>query len=234
MVLFHSHVSVSSLDFGVTKKRYSLLLFLVFFPRRPDVPQREQPEWRTAVAVAFLCLIHGVVTAIISLVFITRHPGAVQAWANVLGITAAVLACVQYFPQIWTTYRLRHVGSLSIPMMVIQTPGSFVWAWSLFSRYGISGWSTWGVYCVTGCLQGCLLVMGINFEIQARRRGEEDDVSNVSLVRLTLILNFDLIGLSPLVNLGLKVRVMPTMAVSKPTMKAQLWSRMEFRARERH
>ena len=82
---------------------------------------------------------------------------------------AAGLAAIQYFPQIWTTYNLKHVGSLSIPMMLIQTPGSFVWAASLAARLGTEGWSTWGVYLVTGCLQGCLLAMGIYFEVQARR-----------------------------------------------------------------
>lgn len=55
--------------------------------------------------------------------------------------------------------------------MVIQTPGSFVWAGSLAARLGIEGWSTWGVYLVTGFLQGSLLVMGIYFEVQARKTG---------------------------------------------------------------
>ena len=63
--------------------------------------------------------------------------------------------------------------------MVIQTPGSFVWAGSLAARLGAEGWSIWGVYLVTGCLQGCLLVMGIYFELQARKSGIilESDVS---------------------------------------------------------
>lgn len=69
---------------------------------------------------------------------------------------------------------LKRVGSLSIPMMVIQTPGSFVWAASLAARLGSEGWSAWGVYLVTGCLQGTLLVMGIYFEVMHRRREKED------------------------------------------------------------
>jgi hypothetical protein len=77
------------------------------------------------------------------------------------------------------TYSLAHVGSLSIPMMLIQTPGSFVWAGSLAARLGTEGWSTWGIFLVTGCLQGCLLVMGIYFELKARREAQalEDSVS---------------------------------------------------------
>jgi hypothetical protein len=77
------------------------------------------------------------------------------------------------------TFSLAHVGSLSIPMMLIQTPGSFVWAGSLAARLGTEGWSTWGIFLVTGCLQGCLLVMGIYFELKARREAQalEDSVS---------------------------------------------------------
>jgi hypothetical protein len=53
-------------------------------------------------------------------------------------------------------------------MMCIQTPGSFVWAASLAARLGKSGWSVWGLYMVTGCLQGTLLFMGSYFEIMHR------------------------------------------------------------------
>lgn len=109
-------------------------------------------------------------------------PMHLGTWANVLGIMATVLAAIQYLPQIWTTWNLGHVGSLSIPMMLIQTPGSFVWAGSLAARLGAEGWSTWGVYLVTGCLQGCLLGMGIAFEVKARRTTESgsDSVSTLS------------------------------------------------------
>lgn len=69
---------------------------------------------------------------------------------------------------------LKRVGSLSIPMMCIQTPGSFVWAASLAARLGKEGWSAWGVYLVTGCLQGTLLVLGIYYELN--QRGQQKDL----------------------------------------------------------
>lgn len=58
--------------------------------------------------------------------------------------------------------------------MCIQTPGSFVWAASLAARLGKEGWSAWGVYLVTGCLQGSLLVMGIYFELLRKRSNAEE------------------------------------------------------------
>lgn len=148
------------------------LLFLVFFPRAPSLPIIETEKkhtWKTAVTVAFLCLLHGLITVIVSATLIMAYPHHLGIWANILGVTATILAAIQYLPQIWMTWTLGHVGSLSIPMMLIQTPGSFVWSGSLAYRYGAEGWSNWGVFLVTGCLQGCLLAMGICFEVKARR-----------------------------------------------------------------
>jgi len=58
-------------------------------------------------------------------------------------------------------------------MMCIQTPGSFVFAGSLAARFGKSGWSAWGVYVITGCLQGTLLVMGSYYEIMNQRKEKQ-------------------------------------------------------------
>ena len=124
--------------------------------------------------MAGISVVHAIVTAIISAVIATMYPEHLQAYANALGLLATVLASVQYFPQIFTTWRLKHVGSLSIPMMCIQTPGSFVWAGSLFARVGWDGWSTWTIYVVTGILQGTVLAMGIFFELRNRRRKEDE------------------------------------------------------------
>ncbi len=161
----------------------SLLLFLVFFPRGPTLPVDDierQYTWKTAVTVALICLLHGLAVIFISAALMLSRPHHLGTWANILGIMATVLAAIQYFPQIWMTWHLGHVGSLSIPMMLIQTPGSFVWSGSLAARLGIEGWSTWGVFLVTGCLQGCLLVMGIYFEVQARKAKQSTEGEGVS------------------------------------------------------
>lgn len=77
--------------------------------------------------------------------------------------------------------------------MLIQTPGSFVWSGSLAVRLGIEGWSTWGVFLVTGLLQGCLLVMGICFEVKARREKQNTEGEAVSNSICFKILNANLI-----------------------------------------
>lgn len=143
-------------------------------------------NWKSAVAVAFLCFFHFLATLFMSLAIVLRHPQYSGSWANLLGVIAAVLSITQYIPQIHKTWKLGRVESLSIPMMLIQTPGSFVFAASLAARLGSEGWASWGVFVITGCLQGSLLVMAICFEIKARK--DVDGLENDDqAVRFSLI-----------------------------------------------
>jgi len=150
-----------------------LALFLIFFPQPGPEPHPsdapERPTYRTALFVVLLSILHCLILLVLSVVFLLWYPKHLQTWATVLGLFAALLACIQYLPQLWTTWKLQNVMSLSIPMMCIQTPGSFVFAGSLAARLGVEGWSSWGMYVVTGLLQGCLLGMGIWFELRDRR-----------------------------------------------------------------
>ncbi|PLN79851.1 hypothetical protein BDW42DRAFT_171975 [Aspergillus taichungensis] len=157
-----------------------LFLFTFYFPREfpepaqvtPGYPKPSPgPTYRTALIVCVICILHATAMLIVTIAVGLKQPSALQSWSNFCGIQAAILASIQYFPQIWTTLRLRCVGSLSIPMMCIQTPGSLVWAGSLAARLGTKGWSTWGVLIVTACLQGTLLVLGIFFEYLGPNKG---------------------------------------------------------------
>jgi hypothetical protein len=151
-----------------------MFLFLIFFPTpgpEDHVPDSPPPaSWKDALIVVLTSVAHFVVVFFISIILQLWYPNRLQIWATILGLFAALLACIQYIPQLWTTWRLQHVMSLSIPMMCIQTPGSFVLATSLAIRLGAGGWSAWGVFIVTGLLQGCLLAMGIKFELRDRRK----------------------------------------------------------------
>lgn len=123
----------------------------------------EEPRWQTAVMVATVVLVHILVTVVVSAIIVLIFPSQLSSWAVFNGILAAGLAAVQYIPQIFMTYHLKHVGSLSVPMMCIQTPGGFLFAASLAVRLGWSGWSTWGIFLLTGVMQGILLGMALYY-----------------------------------------------------------------------
>ena len=161
-----------------------LLLFLLFFPRAsPMEPSSTnssaQPSYKTAILVTTACGINALLTLVVSFLVIHLAPASLQGYASALGVAGTLLAGAQYFPQIFTTWRLQSVGSLSIPMMCIQTPGSFVFAGNLAARLGWAGWSTWGLFIFTGILQGTVLAMGISFAIRDRRKRREMEEGNV-------------------------------------------------------
>lgn len=106
--------------------------------------------------------------AVLNIVLTSYFPAALQSYANTLGMAATLISLVQFLPQIYTTYVLKSAGALSIPMMCIQVPGSYVWAASLAVRLGWAGWSIWGLYMVTGFLQGIILVLAITYEVRER------------------------------------------------------------------
>ena len=155
------------------------MLFLIFFPRAtafiPPQQLQDRPTYRTALIVTALATFHALLLAVLTTVIGAMAPEYLQSYANVLGICAACLTSIQYFPQIWTTWKMGRVGSLSIPMMCIQTPGGFVWSASLAARLGWAGWSQWGIYLITATMQGVLLIMGSIFELKARRNKKAGD-----------------------------------------------------------
>lgn len=172
----------------------SLLLFLIYFPRASPLASpatsRNSPSERAALTVTLLSVLHFVVIVACTFYFslltsedtphtpetIPQPSRQLVAWANFLGVQAMVLAGLQYIPQLYTTWTLKHAGSLSIPMMCIQTPGSFVWAISLATREGTK-WSSWATFVLTGMLQGGLLVMCVVWEMKNKKEGTKDSAS---------------------------------------------------------
>lgn len=162
----------------------SMLLFLIFFPRDLSTVEEEQdsemPTWKEAVLVLGASIAFFVVALFGSVVFVYALPSHVRGWANFLGLLATLLAAIQYIPQILMTWKLQETGSLSIPMMCIQTPGSFVFAASLYARLGPGGWSAWGLFIFSGILQGFLLAMAISFVLRDRKAQEAQTVSHAN------------------------------------------------------
>ncbi|GAA5971570.1 hypothetical protein JCM11641_000645 [Rhodosporidiobolus odoratus] len=104
-----------------------------------------------------------------------EHPQerAVRVWASTLGLLSVALACAQYAPQLVLTASRKLVGSLSVPMMVLQTPGSFIFVYTLAIRPGV-GFTAWATYFVTGVLQGTLLVLCLMWKRRQAREGVDD------------------------------------------------------------
>jgi len=80
---------------------------------------------------------------------------------------------IQDAPEIYTTWKLKLVGALSIPMMCIQTPGAILMVTNLAIRPG-TNWTSWAPYAAAGIMQGFLLVLCFVWKARQRRLGVDD------------------------------------------------------------
>ncbi|GJJ68943.1 hypothetical protein EMPS_01289 [Entomortierella parvispora] len=162
------------------------VLYLIYFPAYKKAPQLQihsrrfkflpapSEEWKVSVLIAHVVAAHLIICVLVTIYMLVwvggpEHP-LTSAWASFLGITSVLLATIQYVPQIMRTFRRKSVGALSIPMMMMQTPGAALLTLSLALRPG-ANWTTWIVYAVTGCLQGTLLIMCIYYHYRAKTYG---------------------------------------------------------------
>jgi len=138
-------------------------------------------EWALSIVVACIAAIHLLFLFIMTVYLLSTStlspdgalPPPISSWATFLGVSSALLATVQYAPQLLHTYRMKLVGALSIHMMLIQTPGGILMVISIALRKG-TNWTSWITFAVAAVLQGCLLTMCCIWKIRQNKLGIDD------------------------------------------------------------
>ncbi|KAH9077754.1 hypothetical protein EDB83DRAFT_2636141 [Lactarius deliciosus] len=193
-----------------------LVLYIIYFPPHlkyvtldivshdSQPPERvktnlKSDNWRLSIILSWIVFIHLAFCTFVTFVLILDSPvdpsGSVRPqlrlWATFLGVSSAVLAALQYAPQIVHTYHLKLVGALSVPMMMIQTPGGFshggqhhdpVGFYIDLQAEGVShsnprpgtNWTTWIMFLVAAIMQGILLTLCICWKVRQRRLHIDD------------------------------------------------------------
>jgi uncharacterized protein with PQ loop repeat len=138
--------------------------------------------YKTTLTILFL-LIAFLLTALALTLFFClskrfgiNHP-TTRTYASVLGLASMGLSTIQFLPQIWQTYSSKQVGALSIPTMLMQCPGSFLFAFSLWMQPGTNVTSYLSYLCGGTC-QGILLFLAIYY---SRNKQEKVEVIAESL-----------------------------------------------------
>jgi uncharacterized protein with PQ loop repeat len=158
-----------------------VMLYIGYFPKERryqshvlTLRKRKTREYRQAVIVGILVFVIFVLSTVSSLaLFFSLGDGqqsnVTEIFADMLGLISMITASIQFIPQIVKTLRIRQVGSLSIPSMILQTPGSFILVYTLSSRSG-NNITNWITYLVTGILQAILLISCLVFKYQERKQ----------------------------------------------------------------
>lgn len=153
---------LSLLQIGVQCVCAVLILVLVLIITKHSIKQ-DKEEYKRIIIVGKFVALHGI-ASLIQILF-GLGPGAryLNTISSINGLLSTLLTIIKYVPQIYTTYHLKHPGTLSIGMMCIQTPGGAIFTATLFFTKG-SHWSSWVSYFVAFILQGTLLTLCIYYE----------------------------------------------------------------------
>ncbi|KAG7195750.1 uncharacterized protein KQ657_002133 [Scheffersomyces spartinae] len=124
---------------------------------------QDKHEYSRIVKVGYFVLIHAIVSIIQVFVGLMFGGKVLLRLAQLNGLMSTLLTFIKYVPQIHTTYKLKHPGTLSIGMMCIQTPGGAIFTATLYFSKG-SHWSSWISYFFAFLLQGTLLSLCIYYQ----------------------------------------------------------------------
>ncbi|KAF9648257.1 hypothetical protein BDM02DRAFT_3096895, partial [Thelephora ganbajun] len=146
--------------------------------RQLKITKVKTDNWSLSITLSWVVFIHIVFVVFVTFYLLgTTVPGEsltqLELWATFLGVSSATLAALQYAPQIVHTYRMKLVGALSIPMMLIQTPGAIFMVLSIALRPG-TNWTSWVTYAVAGIMQGMLLAMCIIWKLRQSKLRIDD------------------------------------------------------------
>ncbi|KAI9360400.1 hypothetical protein DFJ73DRAFT_656128 [Zopfochytrium polystomum] len=144
-----------------------IVLFYVYFPKHhadPSDPHgHRNAAWREAVHVLYVIIAWLGLVVLADVIALHIAEDIRLGIATLFGFTGVVTSFIQFLPQIWTTFKLKTVGVLSIPTMAMQAPGSLLFVYSIYLQPG-TNWTSWISFLAAGILQGVLLVMCLYFK----------------------------------------------------------------------
>jgi uncharacterized protein with PQ loop repeat len=148
---------------------FPLYWWYLLFYRRPDPESKWMRAYRLS-AFAFLgvflvyILLISVATALI--LWLAGECATVTIYfGSALGIVAAIVTFFVWTPQIVQTFLAKSVGSFSIPMLMIQAPGTMVVVYFLVFLSDESV-TTWIPYLTAGVQQFVLLALLLYYEFR--------------------------------------------------------------------
>jgi len=180
-------LSVYQIGTGWINSSILFILVLAFFPKDPPGEMANKKNKIRGVIGWFVYIILFVLIVPSAggtlLALIGPDSKELHSYAFSLGIIATVSNVIQYTPQIIKTLLEKDIGSLSILMLLLQAPGSFLVVVFQGIMYKESV-STWLPFFITGVQQVILLIICIVFEVRKRKRlaKERIDSETVPLI----------------------------------------------------
>lgn len=162
---------------GLLCSNYTLYLFFLVFDYEASAEEELRRELQIGIIKSrcnlFLKYYIGasITSSIISfnlVFFYGIQSCVVEYFASGLAITASVLMCFHWIPQLVTTWRVGHAGSLSITTLILQMAGYVLAAFISYEDAPRDKF-LWIPYIVVACIQ-CLLLCELTYLNKTNRR----------------------------------------------------------------
>eukprot|EP01125_Pyxidicula_operculata_P002122 TRINITY_DN12064_c0_g1_i1.p1 TRINITY_DN12064_c0_g1~~TRINITY_DN12064_c0_g1_i1.p1 ORF type:complete len:301 (-),score=24.88 TRINITY_DN12064_c0_g1_i1:117-1019(-) len=143
------------------------ILCIVFWPREFDTREEEESSLRerkfAIAALVFYLIIWmcGGTSMVIAWNFMFQKTSYIYKVTDItLGTISSIVIAMVWIPQIWTTYKMKGPGALSIGMLALTAPGCYITIYTLaFAyEYGVTVWlpTVVGAICQTTLLIMCI------------------------------------------------------------------------------
>eukprot|EP01096_Ripella_sp_DP13-Kostka_P006279 TRINITY_DN2247_c0_g1_i1.p1 TRINITY_DN2247_c0_g1~~TRINITY_DN2247_c0_g1_i1.p1 ORF type:complete len:307 (+),score=98.94 TRINITY_DN2247_c0_g1_i1:23-922(+) len=104
----------------------------------------------------------------------------VSIYADALGILGTVIVLAQFTPQLIETYKLKTAGNLSMVMLLIQVPGTWIWFFDMVFFEG-EAWAVWLSTFVAAVQVTMLFSQVLYYDVYLRRKRERSHFQGVLL-----------------------------------------------------
>lgn len=128
------------------------------------------------ITLLCLCTLGFAVTLAVLSVLNSIESSQVKVYATGLQYFASVVIALHWLPQIWVTYSLGSLGSLSYLMLLVQSFGSLLTAYNVCGGFECS-WQTWLPYIVASLMLSALVVLA-TFQWVHRKRLQRNRVQS--------------------------------------------------------
>jgi len=171
-------------------------LFVVYYRTTPfydeTLQSRVRGKWITIIVFITIIVLSIILAIICGVLYYDIHlRGTVLAnIAQALGIISSILMIVQWAPQIYTTYKMRSPGNLSILMLLLQMPGALL-VMFFQAILNSADVTTWAPYAFLFVEQLILVVMCSIFNIQNRSKNQQNSEKQRLLVEVETVSNYN-------------------------------------------
>ncbi|KAJ3426040.1 pq loop repeat protein [Anaeramoeba flamelloides] len=164
------------------------LLFILFHNNYESIKtqrqsKREQKKYKLYAFLYVLVVLDVVVVALITIISVAiQGPCSVIArtLAQILGVVSGIIVLFQWIPQIYSTYKFKGAGSVSVITLAVQAPGGFInLAFMIFISK--EKFSTWFSFFVNTIQVIILLTMIIYYHLKSKIKKKNKKKDSIDL-----------------------------------------------------